>query len=232
MAATADLFTTIHKGLRSMIYHLSGQLQTVDYADLSAAGALATNLENDFAVARSAGCVLCVLSHHAVDEESFIFPQASKSGTKLVADLIADHHELTRQELAIAAAAHELLALPSAADRIAAGVRLNQRANGLFAAYISHMNREESDLVPLMAEHFTNEEMFAMRGKIMAGMPPERMMAILGWMLPSLNATELADLLSSIRPAAPPPFFRAVTDLCAARVDPARWGVVRTRVGI
>jgi hypothetical protein len=56
--------------------------------------------------------------------------------------------------------------------------------------------------------------------------------AILGWMLPSLNVLELSRLLSSLKGAAPPQFMRAVSDLCAARVDPARWDTVRLRVGL
>jgi hypothetical protein len=56
--------------------------------------------------------------------------------------------------------------------------------------------------------------------------------AILGWMLPSLNVTELARLLSSLKGAAPPQFMKAVSDLCAARVDPVRWDAVKVQVGL
>jgi len=232
MTANGDLFTSIHKAMRSMIYNLSGRLQTHDFADVPATQSLVTDLENDFATARSAGRVLCVLSQHAVDEESVIFPSVAKFGNGLVTQLIEDHHDLTRRELAIAKSGHEILAMDSAEGRVAAGVRLNQAANELFGAYIVHMNREEAELVPLMGQHFTDEQQVAMRAKIMGAMPPDRMFAILGYMLPSLNATELAGILSSFRQGMPPPVLKAVTDLCAARVDPARWNVVKLRVGL
>jgi hypothetical protein len=232
MTATEDLFTSIHKALRSMIYNLSGRLQTNDFADVPATQALVTDLENDFAMARSAGCALCVLSQHAADEESVIFPSVAKVGNGLVAQLIEEHHDLTRRELAIAKSAQEILAMDSADLRVAGGVRLNQAANELFAAYIVHMNREESELVPLMYQHFTNEQMIAMRGKILGAMPPDRMAAILAYMLPSLNVTELTHFLGSLRQGAPPPVVKGVTDLCAARVDPARWNTVKTRLGM
>src|SRR5580693_5401854 len=33
MASTMDLFTPVHKGIRSMIYNLGGRLQTLDFSD-------------------------------------------------------------------------------------------------------------------------------------------------------------------------------------------------------
>ncbi len=232
MAATEDLFTPIHKGLRSMLYSLSTRLQTNDFADAASTQALVTDLENDFAVARSAGCTLCVLAHHATDEEDVIFGPVAKAGGSLVTTLISEHHDLTRREVEIARAAHDLISTTSATSRVAAGVRLNQAANELFAAYVAHMNREETELVPLMQGQFTDAEMVAMRGAIMARMPPDRLFAILGWMLPSLNVSELSELLTSVAKTAPPPLLKAITELGAAKVDPARWRAVKLRTGL
>jgi len=232
VTATQDLFTPIHKGLRSMLYGLSSRLQTNDFVDLTATRSLVNDLENDFAIARSAGCIVCTLSQHASDEETAIFPDAAKAGNELVATLIEEHHDLARREASITRSAHSLLAIEKPEGRIEAGMRLNQSANELFAAYIAHMNREETDLVPWMKEHFSDTQMAAMRGAIMGRTPPDRMSAILGWMLPSLNVQELSGLIREVRPAMPPQAFKAVTEMCEARVDPARWGAVKQIVGI
>lgn len=232
MTGTEDLFTPIHKALRSMIYGLSGRLQTVDFADLDATRALVADLESDFAVARSAGCIVCVLSHHADDEETAIFPHVSPLESDLVGSLIEEHHQLTRLELSIADAAHQLMAMERPEMRIAAGVRLNQAANELFGAYIVHMNREERELVPRMRERFSDEQMASMQGVIIARMPPERVLAILGYMLPSLNVTELTKFVGVVQRTTPPPVQKAVVDLCGSRVDPDRWNAVRSRLGI
>jgi hypothetical protein len=232
MAGEEDLFTPIHKGLRSMMYNLSSRLQTNDFANLAETRALVADLEHDFEVARSAGCMVCVFHHHAQDEESAIFPDAAKFQGSLISSLIDEHRGLTRRELEIARSAHQLLDLTDVGQRIEAGIKLNQSANELLAAYISHMNREETELVPVMRQHFTDEQQAAMRGLIMGRMVPERLFGILGWMLPSLNVTELTDLVVSVKETAPPPFFDAVAKLCVARVDPARWGAVKSRVGL
>jgi hypothetical protein len=227
-----DLFTPIHKGLRSMLYGLSERLQTSDFADISAVNALMKDLEDDFAIAQSAGCVLCHFATHAHEEDVGIFPGAAKFANELVSALIEDHHRLTQRELEIAKSTHELLQLPTPEARIQAGIRLNQMANQLFADYIAHMNREEEELVPLMKENLTDAEQAAIRGAIIARFPPDRFFALLGWMLPSLNVNELSELLASVKQGAPPPVMKAITDLAAAKVDAVRWTEVKHRTGI
>jgi len=229
---TEDLFTPIHKALRSMLYGLSSRLQTNDFADMASTKSLVDDLENDFAIARSAGCIVCTLSQHANDEETAIFPDAARAGNELIATLIQEHHDLARREAALAQSAHALLAIENPEGRAEAGIRLNQSANELFAVYIAHMNREETDLVPWMKEHFSDAQMVAMRGTIMGRTPPDRMSAILGWMLPSLNVRELSGLIREVRSAVPTQAFKAITDLCEAKVDPTRWGMVRQIVDI
>ena len=232
MTATVDLLTPIHKALRSMLYDLSSRLQTNDFADLAATRSLVNDLENDFAIAQSAGCTLCVLSQHAKDEETDIFPDVAKRGNQLVATLIEEHHDLVRREASLARSGHALLAMESPEGREGAGIRLNQSANELFAAYIVHMNREETELVPWMSEHFSDAEIVAMRSATRGKLPPDRTFAILRWMLPSLNVRELSDVIRDVKASAPPQAFKAVTDLCESRVDPARWGEVKQIVGL
>ena len=232
MAGKVDLFTPVHKGLRAMIYGLSTRLQTNDFADIEATRRLVVDLENNFAAAQSAGCILCAFAHHAHAEESVIFPPTSRGANALITDLIKEHHELTRRELEIGKSARGLLGLSNPEERIAAGVRVNQMANELFGVYIGHMNREEAELVPVMREHFSDQEQLAMQGTIIATFPPDQLMALLGWMLPALNVTELSELLGGVKQMAPPPLMKAVTELCDVRVDPTRWAAVKLRVGL
>ncbi len=232
MPGSVDLFTPVHKGLRAMLYGLSTRLQTNDFADIESTQKLVTDLEISFESARSAGCILCAFAHHANSEESVIFPGTSVAARALVTDLIQDHHELTRRELEIGESARGLLRLSTPNERIAAGVRVNQLANELFGAYIVHMNREETELVPVMREHFTDQEQLKMQGEVIARFPPDRLMALLGWMLPALNVTELSELLAGVKGMAPPPLLKAVSELCETRVEPARWAAVKLRVGL
>lgn len=232
MTATEDLFTPIHKAIRSMIYNVSGRLQTNDFADVAASKPLLDDLEHDFSSAISAGCILCLLHSHATDEETAVFPSVTKHDAATVQGFIEDHHALSRRLETIAKMAHEVPTRPRAEERVQLGIALSQKANDFFAAYLDHMNREEEKLVPLMRERFTDEQMRAMRSTIMGGMPRDRLAWILRWMLPSLNLREMAAMLGGIKATAPPPVLEFVSGIAAERVDPQRWQAVKELVGI
>ncbi len=228
--ATADIFTPIHKGIRSMIYALGTQLQTLDFADPGATEQLLAEIRVDFASSLGSNCVLCLLHAHAGSEEWGAFPQVAVHEPRLVEELIAEHESLTRRLHSISAHAGDILTLPSAEARLAAGIDFNREVNGFFAAYLAHMNREESSLVPAMQEHFTNEEIQSMRISVEQHMPRDRLWAYLTWMLPSLNASELTALFLGARRAAPPEIVELLTEIARTRVDPARWQTVSARL--
>jgi hemerythrin superfamily protein len=232
MTATEDLFTPIHKAIRSMIYDVSGRLQTNDFTDVAASTPLLADLEHEFSTAISSGCILCLLHHHASDEETAVFPSVSKHDAALVQGFIEDHHALARRLETITKMARDLPSRARPDERVQLGITLNQKANEFFAAYVDHMNREEEKLVPLMRERFTDDQMRAMRGAVMAGMPPDRLASLLRWMLPSLNVSELTEMLGGIKVSSPPQVLKLISGIAEQRVDPERWQTVKGRLGI
>jgi len=231
LTATEDLFTPIHKAIRSMIYGLGGRLQSVDFVDRAASTAVLADLQHEFANAVSATCVLCLLHGHAHSEETGVFPSMQPIDPGLIRMLLDDHHEIRRRLIALTKMADELGATDSPERRIELGVRINREANEFFAFYLAHMNKEEVTIVPAMKEHFTDAQMRAMQGAIMGSMPPERLSNYLRWMLPSLTLDELTGMLTGVKHGAPPEFMQFVNGIGAANVDPVRWATVRQRVG-
>ena len=232
MVATEDLFTPIHKGIRSMIYDLGGRLQSNDFADLEASKPLLADLEHELTAAMSAGCILCLLHEHGADEERDVFPAVGQFDPGLVREFIEDHHELARHLGILTKMSRDMLTRNDPQERIRFGVELTREANDLFADYQEHMNREERRIVPMMRMRFTDEQMRTMRGTLMRNMPPPRLEAILRWMLPSLNATELTGMLGAAKGTMPPEQFQALTGLAAKYLAPERWQMVRQRVGV
>jgi hypothetical protein len=231
MTATEDLFTPIHKAIRSMIYDLGGRLQRVDFADPTASSAVLADLQHNFGSAVSSTCVLCLLHTHAGTEETDVFPSMKSFDPVLIRGLIDEHQEISLRLVAISKRADELAAVGPAEQRIAFGIQINREVNEFFAYYLAHMNREEVTIVPAMKEYFTDQEMRAMQGAIIGAMPPERLAGYLRWMLPALNLVELSSLLGGLKHGAPPQVFQFVTGIGVANVDPNRWAAVRERVG-
>ena len=230
--ATEDLFTPIHKAIRSMIFDLAGRLQTADFADVARSKALLADLEHEFSVALSAGCILCLLHRHAADEEEAVFPAVAEFDSNLVRGFIEEHHDIARRLEGITRMSKDVATLARPEERIDFGAALTRTANDFFTFYLAHLNREEAELVPFMRAHFTDEQMRSMRGAIMGGMPRDRMITIFRWMLPSLNVTELTALLRGIQREAPPTLFQLISGIAAERVDPDRWQTVKARVGL
>jgi len=71
-----ELFTPIHKGIRSMNYKLGTELQIADFADEDATKAIVAKLEHNMSVATST-CILCLLHEHACIEDDHIFAKVS-----------------------------------------------------------------------------------------------------------------------------------------------------------
>jgi len=232
MTATEDLFTPIHKALRSMIYELGGRLQSVDFSDRTASAAVLADLQHEFGNAVASTCVLCLLHSHASDEERSVFPSMQPIDAGLVRMLIDEHHEIGRKLLGLTKMADDLARVDPPEGRIELGNRINCEANEFFAYYLAHMIKEEVTIVPAMKEHFTDDQMRAMRGAIMGAMPRERLATYLKWMLPSLTLSKLTGMLTGLKRGAPPEFLAFVAGVGAENMEPARWAVVRERVGI
>jgi hypothetical protein len=229
--ATEDLFTPIHKGLRSMIYDLGSRLQTADFSDKTASASLLADLQHEFTNAISATCVLCLLHLHAGHEETQVFPSMRSIDPALIRALVEDHSEITRRLLALTKLADRLVTLEAPEQRAELGARINREANEFFAFYLVHLNKEEVTIVPAMKEHFTDEQMQAMQGRIIASLPPERLACLLRWMLPSLTTSELTQLLTGVKRGPTPQALPFINAIGMAHVDPARWTAVRERVG-
>jgi hypothetical protein len=231
MASTEDLFTPIHKAIRSMIYDLGGRLQRADFADKASSTVLLADFQHEFANAVSPACVLCLLHAHAGAEESEVFPTMRAIDPALIQSLIEEHHEITGRLIAITKMADELRSVDALDRRLALGAQVNRTVNEFFAYYLTHMNKEETTIVPAMKEHFTDDQMRALQGAIIGAMPPERFAAYLRWMLPSLSLAELTGTMAGVKHGGRPEVLKAVAGIGEANVDPARWALVRERVG-
>lgn len=232
MSGKEDLFTPVHKGIRSMIYELGRELQTTDFTDRAATEALLARMEVDFNAATSANCVLCLLHAHAGDEETGPFPAIRPFDPSTVDALIEEHHAVVRRLAVVARRSAELALLSGPEERIEKGRELNQAVNEFFAYYLTHMNKEETVLVPMMREKFTDQQVQQLRTAVMRGMPRERYVAFLRWMLPALDSNELTEILVGMKRSAPPELLQLVTGIAATTVDAGRWERVRTRTGL
>ncbi|HUK28945.1 MAG TPA: hemerythrin domain-containing protein [Candidatus Acidoferrales bacterium] len=91
-----DVLTPIHKGIRSMIYELGKELQTLDFTDERATENMITKLRQDLSAASST-CIVCLLHGHSTDEESYVFPDVRTYEPQIIDTLLAEHREVVRK---------------------------------------------------------------------------------------------------------------------------------------
>jgi hypothetical protein len=232
VTAKVDILTPIHKAIRAMIYDLGVQLQTTDFTDLAQSEAVVSQLNHEFTAAITSNCILCLVHHHGLGEEMQAFPELAHLDGPLIDRLMTEHRQFEMRLGPLSRMGRELSNVSDPARRIQLGIRLNRGANEFFAAYFAHMNEEEEKLLPLLWAHFTDDQIIAFSTHIEESMPPGRFQEYMRWMLPSLNANELTEMFRGIKLEADPEVLGAFTSLAETHVDPARWRVVKSRVGM
>jgi Hemerythrin HHE cation binding domain len=225
-----DLFTPIHKGIRSMIYDTGSLFQTTDFGDNDASDKAFARLDRDLRTAPSS-CVLCFLSNHANDENNHIFSIMKSHVPELVTTLLREHEEIEKEMEGISNFSKDLRNIAIRQERIARGVVLNKKLNEFFAYYIAHMNREEETILPATQTYLTDEQQASIRAKITMSLPPDRAPVLLGWIAKSLNINEAETLLKALKGTLPPPAFDNILQVAQNALGPERWEQLRVRLG-
>jgi hypothetical protein len=226
-----DIFTPIHKGIRSMIYELGTKLQKTDFTDVAATNAILTQLKHNLQSANST-CIVCMLHEHGGHEDQSIFPQLAPFDSKAVDMMIQEHVEITQQMVEISKVADELSQLNDKSQRIEMNNKLNSMVNNLLASYLVHLNNEEATLLPLTWKYLTDDQIRAIRAKIQMATPPARYGEWMKWMVSSLNVNELIGLFSGMKMAAPPQVLENMKLLAEKNLDQETWNKIKERANL
>jgi hypothetical protein len=230
MSDRENLFRPIHKGIRSMIFLLGQRMGTTDFANLDESNELAKQLRRDLTMSTS-NCILCLMQAHSVHEDKDFFAAVRPVDEEPVKLMAAEHAVIVRRIYQVAQLCDDLLKITDPARRIEAGDRLTLETNDLFAFYLAHLNNEEALLVPVMWEHFSDEQLRALRAQFYNTIPLLAFEEWMRWTLPALNVHELTILLSGMRTDPPPNRFADAMRVGKETVRADRWAEVERHVG-
>lgn len=222
-----NLFRPIHKGIRSMIYELGLRLGTTDFTNSTESNEVARQLKQDLTTSTS-NCILCLLYAHSAHEERDFFSAVRPFDQDVVNLMMSEHRVIVRRVQQVAKTCDELQDLSEPARRIEVGDRLHLEANDLFAFYLAHVNNEEALMVPVMWEHYTDEQLRALRAQFYNMIPLPRFEEWMRWTLPALNPNELQVLLSGMRTDPPPNRFADAVRVAKEMLNPDRWASLDT----
>jgi len=214
-------YQPIHKALRAGLFDATVLVARTEFADAGEATA----------AARTVAALLDVLDSHAHHEEELVMPVVARHAPALVAALETEHGRLEGLQAEIRALLPRTCSEVTG-EREAAGQLLARALTLLVADHLRHMDREETEAMPVLWAHLTEDELDAMDGRIRAAVPPERMPVMMRLMLPAMSTAESAKLIATAKAQMPPPMFAQLSGLAREVLGSERWARTARRVGL
>ncbi|MGH7739496.1 MAG: hemerythrin domain-containing protein [bacterium] len=214
----ADVFVGVHKGLRRGLLGLSGKLGSLDWADA----------EEVQAVGAEFASLLYFLREHAENENGIQAPTLEERAPGATRQMMEDHERLEKQ---IDQLEKDWKTAAQSADPSEPSYRLYLSYNRFLSAYLSHMDMEEGEITEKVYRHFTDPEIGAMVGRIIAKTSPQDMGMMLGYMIPGMNASERLTFISGVKATAPPPVFEGLKGLAQKLLTAKDWEKLSAKLG-
>lgn len=229
-----NIFNSIHKALRAMLYETAIRVQQTAFNNHEEAGITINGLEK----------LLRYFDEHAAHEDRFILPAIAEFEPKLVADFEAEHVT----DIALAASLNAYILKWREVAREATGnatddARHDARHDAIllqtgrdilvdFSEFIAfnlvHMNKEEKVLNEVLWKHYSDPEIHGIEHALVSSIPPETMLDENKWIMRNLNSLEVTAFLTGLKCNAPEPVFKLHMAMAEDELPEQRWGRVKT----
>ncbi|MRD48814.1 hemerythrin domain-containing protein [Caenimonas koreensis] len=211
-APRVDMYAGIHKALRALMSDTLLALGRMDCDD---------TLE----LADTTQRVLQLLDFcrsHLQHENDFVHTAIEARAPGASARIAHDHEDHERHIAELAAVTTALLGVPAQAR--AARVQHLYRELALFIAEnFKHMHVEETAHNAVLWARYSDAELEAIHGALVASIPPEEMMFVLRWLVPFMNPAERAEMLKDMRLHAPAAAFEGALAVVRPHLTPREW---------
>jgi hypothetical protein len=94
------------------------------------------------------------------------------------------------------------------------------------------MHVEETAHNAVLWARYTDAELMGIHDALVASIPPQEMMQVARWLVPSMNPTERLHLLADIRTKAPAPAFEAILATVQPHLTAAEWEKLARGLGM
>lgn len=190
MLATApDIFTNVHKGIRSALFAAC--------VALGRAGEEPERLTAARLLLREA---LHFVAHHGDNEDRLLLPLLAQHAPASFERIEAAHVQVNAA----------LSALTAEVDR-APAPQLHAAACRFLALYLEHMHEEEHVLEPAIRRALSVEQLMGFGRQSVERTAPDDQRMMLRWMLPAMTRSDAESFLARL----PPPLAAELRPLCA-----------------
>jgi len=215
------LYTGIHKALRkymSAVLTSVGQLDATD--DLQCREVMADVQQ-----------LLDVLHGHVETENTMVHPAIEARYPGTLAGITAEHagHEVAIEQLRHYT--RTLLTL-SGKERGAFALFLYRELSSFVAENLEHMLREETQNQHLLWAAYSDAELLAIEEAIHASLPPEKMAALLPWIVSAISVEERLAMYRGMRQNAPAFVFDNALSVARSCLPARAWEKLSTALEV
>lgn len=182
-----SVIETAHRGIRNALSQLSLLAGATDYTDRAAVALLKTQTQE----------VMAMLEEHANTENTLILPLLDGKAPVGAIHDEAEHAEMHHQQEALLHLLHQLAApdcTPEAARVL--GRQFYQDLSLIHAAHLNHMIEEERGSQVMIWEHYSDDDLRQVQGKVLQKLDPDLRMAWMRYILPALPPAERERLMA------------------------------------
>lgn len=215
------LYTGIHKALRK---YMSAVLTSVGQFD-------ATDDLQCREVMADVQQLLDVLHGHVETENTMVHPAIEARYPGTLAGITAEHagHEVAIEQLRHYT--RTLLTL-SGKERGAFALFLYRELSSFVAENLEHMLREETQNQHLLWAAYSDAELLAIEQAIHASLPPEKMAALLPWIVSAISVEERLEMYQGMRQTAPPVAFDGALSVARSCLPARAWEKLSTALEV
>ena len=211
-ATRVDLYVGIHKALRALMADILVAVGRMDPDDAS-----------EFEWVSSRVLQLAdVCTSHLTHENEFIHVamEACQPGSSArVAQEHVEHGDAIARLKEAVLQMHACQGEP----RARAALALYQQLALFIAHNFEHMHVEETTHNQTLWAHYSDEELLALHGRLLASIPPQENLFVMRWMIPAMTPAERLEVLGGMKAHAPAPAFAAALDVVQPHLDLHGW---------
>ena len=212
-APRMDIYATIHKALRAMMMdtlHAVGRIDVHDTAELRSVCERVLELAD-------------ICASHLGHENDFVHPAMEARRPGASGHVASEHVEHLAAIAQLRGAVSGLCAACRGPVREQAALDLYRRLALFVAENFAHMQIEETEHNRVLWDCYSDDELRALEGRIVASLPPSENLTIMRWLIPAMTPAERAELLAQMQAAAPAPAFAAVLDTVQPYLSQRDW---------
>ncbi|HEX9185226.1 MAG TPA: hemerythrin domain-containing protein [Burkholderiales bacterium] len=215
-----DLYTTIHKGLRTFMARTLEAVGRMDAADVEDVAQTLAQLR----------ALLGLMRTHMHAENQFLHPALEARRPGAARRTAGEHveHEHAFEELHSAILALERADRPA---RAGAATLLYRRLALFVGENLEHMHFEETENNALLWAAYSDAELAGIHDALLASIAPDERALALHWMLPALNAAERAGMLTELQGKLPAAAFAGLLAGLRPALSVRDWGKLTAALG-